>query len=495
MDPIRTHSSRRAKLSLLNEAKLPPQEIDLEEAVLGVLLIEKGAYEVIGDILTKECFYKDANGIIFKAITELYNEKSPIDLLTVTNRLRKSNELDVVGGAFYLTQLTNNVASGANIEYHARLIVEAFLAREVIRIGGEFTSRAFNGDEDVFELMEEYFKAVDAIKNYGVDGIQVPFQVEVDNRVAEKVQMVKDGVKFTGITTGNPKLDSITGGWVKQNLIIIGARPAMGKSVKGLNYAKHCALSGKPVAVFSLEMSTQELIDRYIVEEAEIPLHHYRSNDLSPYQMDMIRNAAKNLKKLPITIYDTPAINCQFVRRKAKAVIKKYGSIGLIVVDYLQLMTPDSKQGNREQEIGSISRGLKAIAKELGVPVIALAQVGRGVELTKDKRPDLSHLRESGSIENDADVVMFIYRPSYYFEWGKHPDEEYSMESIGNSDYEMAAELLIAKNRNGVPNAKIKERFIGAFSTFRTLEQTTTTFMDDSEPENNDINQFNDSPF
>jgi len=476
----------------MSVGKIPPSAIDLEEAVLGGLLIESANHlDDVMAILSGRCFYKEAHNLIYKAIIDLYNAKEPVDILTVTAQLKKSEELELVGGGYYITQLTNRVASNANIIFHARLVAEAYLAREIIRIGGEFQNRAFEDSQDVFELIEELHKEVDNLKNYGVDGNEVPLSVQIDERIAEKDKLVKDGVKFTGITTGNDKLDSITGGWVKQNLIIVAGRPGSGKSVKGLDYAKHCAKSGKYAVVFSLEMSTQELIDRFIVAECQIPLHHYRANNLTHYQMEQIKYGAKELKKLPMIIYDKGAIDCSFIRRKAKSAIKRHGSIGMIVVDYLQLMTAEGKNGNREQEVSSISRGLKALAKELDVPVIALAQVGRGSEQSKDKRPDLSHLRESGQIEGDADVVMFIYRAAYHFSYGKHPDDEYSQDNISESEYDLVAELLVAKNRNGVPSAKIKEKFMGAFSTF--YQYGTDNMTPFVEPE--EENEPQDAPF
>ena len=455
------------RVSLDGGGKLPPQDIELEYAVLGAIMLDKNVVDAALELLVPECFYKDSNSLVFKSIVKLAKDKSPVDILTVTAQLKKDGNLDSVGGAFAVAQLTNNVASTANVEFHSRIIVEKYLAREVIRIAGEFQSKAYNDEEDVFETLDELYKQIDTIRNFGVSDNDAPFAMQVDERVKEKEKMVADGIKFTGISTGNTSLDKVLGGFVKQNLVIVAARPGMGKSVKGLDYAKECAVQGKTAVVFSLEMSSQELIDRFLVTQAQIPLHHYRSNELHHYQVDQIKTAGKALKSLPIVISDKPSINCNHIRRKVKSVIKSHGNLGLIVVDYLQLMTSTEKLNNREQEVSSVSRGLKAIAKEFDVPVIALVQVGRGAEQSKDKRPELSHLRESGSIESDADVVMFIYRPRYYFDYGKHPDDIYSMDNITESDYETLSELLIAKNRNGIPNAMVKEKFLGAFSTFK----------------------------
>lgn len=454
--------------------KLPPQEIELEEAVLGAILLEKEAFDTVAEILIPDSFYKEAHTIIYKTIRELAINAQPMDILTVTAELRKKGQLEIVGGAYYITQLTNRVASTANIEYHARIVAEAYLGRELIRLGSEISSRAFNNDEDIFELIEDAYNQIDNIKNFGADsGSDIPFKVMLRDRVALKEQLVKDGVSFTGIPTGNKYLDSVTGGWVKGNSIILGARTAMGKSVKALQYAKVCATkANKPAAIFSLEMSADELIDRYIVEEAKVYIQDYRANKMTPYDLEKVRNAKRELEKLPIHIFDKAAVGVSYIKRKCKQIIKKEGDLGLIVIDYLQLMSSSiGKSNNREQEVANISRGIKALAKELNVPIISLAQVGRIAEKTSDKRPTLDSLRESASVENDADVVIFIYRPEYYFEWGKHPDDKYSQDSISETDYKLAAELIVAKNRNGTPNVVINEKFYGYYSMFTDAKE------------------------
>jgi len=386
----------RKRRSMLHEgSKLPPQACEIEEAILGALMLHADAYEKASAIITHKCFYKDAHGMIYKAISDLQEKKSKIDILTVTEELRSTGKLDLVGGPFAITQLTNRVASAANIETHSAIIYEKFIAREVIRISGEFQTRAFDEEEDAFDLIDDFYAEVSAVRDMNSDNeIEKPYAISIDERVAEKAKMVKEGVTFSGLPTGNVKLDKTIGGFVKANLIIIAARPAMGKSVKGLNYAKTAAEYGARVALFSLEMSKTELIDRQLVEESKIYLHDYRANQITDYDLQKIIAAGKALRKLPIDIFDTPSISCNFIRKKCKKIIKQHGSLGMIVVDYLQMMTSDGKEGNREQEVSSISRGLKAIAKEFDVPVLALAQVGRSVMLAKDRRPDLSHLRE-----------------------------------------------------------------------------------------------------
>jgi replicative DNA helicase len=476
---------------------IPPQDIQLEIAVLGALILYSDSYEQVSNILRSEVFYKSDHATIYKAIETLHKDKAKVDLLTVTAQLRKTNELDDVGGAYAVTILTQSIMSSAHIEYHARILVEKYLSREVIRIAHSYQATAFKDEEDVFEMMDEMAKELELLRNYTADEeADKPLAISLQERGEEKRRMVREGLISSGIPTGNKKVDKVIGGWVKQNLIILAARPSMGKSVKAMNYAKQAAQSSEPVLFFSLEMSTQELIDRFIVEEARIPLHDYRANNLTDYDLDKIDVAVKALKKLPIQIVDKASINPRFIRKKAKQYIKSHGKLGMIIIDYLQLMTPSEKTNNREQEVASVSRELKAIAKELDIPVMALAQVARSVTQSVDKRPDLSHLRESGSIEQDADVVMAIYRPSYYFEYGQHPDGKdssgkYNQDNIGQTEYEQASELLILKNRNGVAFGAIDEKFIGMYSTFKSAEEASEPIYQD----NSDIIPFDNDPF
>jgi len=328
--------------SLDGMGKLPPQDVQVEIAILGVLLIEKDAFEKVCEILNPDCFYKNEHKLIYKAILELHTEKKNVDILTVTAQLRKNGELDTVGGAFGITQLTDRVASSAHIENHARIITELYLKREIIRISGDFQSRSYDDMEDVFEIIDELHKEVDAIRNYGVDGSEdVPLAISIDERIEEKVKMVSEGITMTGITTGNPKLDSITSGFNKGCLYVFAAAPSLGKSVKGLNYAKIAASHGNRVPVFSLEMSKRDYIDRFICEESKVPLGDYRANRVTHYDMDKIKIAAKHLKSLPISIYDNPSANTNYIRKKIKSEIKRFGSIQMIVVDYAQLIKPN----------------------------------------------------------------------------------------------------------------------------------------------------------
>ena len=356
------------------------------------------------------------------------------------------------------------------METHARVIVEKYLYRELIRISSEATKNSFNESVDVFELFDEVTKDLsDTMLFINEQTPDKPLAVSIDERVEQKKDLIEAGVNFTGIPTGNTKLDEYTGGWQKGNLIILAARPSMGKSVKAMDFVKKAAQTAQEnevVIFFSLEMSTEELIDRMIVADAQIDFTKYKSNKLSPNEIISMSNSAKKLKALPILIIDRAGINPKFIRKKLRGLEKRGKKVRLATVDYLQLMHADEKTNNMEQELGYISRSLKAIAKDFEFPFVALAQLSRAVETTSDKRPMLSHIRSSGQIEQDADIVMFIYRPSYYFEYGKHPDEDYAPANITEQAYKRAAELIIAKNRNGMPSIRISEFFVGEFQFF-----------------------------
>lgn len=483
---------RKPRVNFDIGGKLPPQETQAEVAVLGVLLIEKDSFEKVCDILNPNCFYKNEHQIIYKAILELHAEKKNVDILTVTAQLKKSNELDSVGGPFFIVQLTDKVVSSAHLEDHARLIAEAYLSREVIRISGEYQSRAFSGEEDIFDLMDEFHKEVDAIRNYGIDSEgEVPLGVAIDERVKEKEEMVRNKIEITGITTGNKALDSITSGHNKGNVYVYGGATGMGKSVKGLNFARIAAELGHRVPVFSLEMPKNDFIDRFLSEEARIPLHDYRANRMTDYDINKMRAAAQAFKKLPITIFDNPSANTNYIRKKLKSEIKKYGSIGLVVIDYAQLLKCSEKAGTREQELSIAIKDVKVIAKEFDVPIILLAMIGRGIWQVSDRRPTLNHLRETAELENTADFVGLIYRGSYYFDYINHPDlkdPESKISKIEKWEYDLHSELIVCKNRAGIPNAVIYEKFYGQYSCFTTenLESHQEPF--ENEPTNSDLN-------
>ncbi|MFO7822784.1 MAG: replicative DNA helicase [Cyclobacterium sp.] len=443
--------------------KLPPQAIDLEEAVLGALMLEKDALTAVVDILLPDSFYKDAHKMVYEAILDLFNAGEPIDLLTVTNQLRKNGKLELVGGAYFITELTSRVSSASNIEYHARIITEQAMKRDMIRIASEIQKEAFEDTTDVFELLDKMEQSLFEIsennikKNYvDMRSIMREAIIELESKKGQK-----DGL--TGVPSGFTALDRVTSGWQKSDLVIIAARPAMGKTAFVLSVLRNAAVDhDRPVAIFSLEMSSIQLVNRLISSEAELDSEKIKKGNLADYEWQQLIHKTGKLTSAPLFVDDTPALSILELRAKCRR-LKAQNDVQLIVVDYLQLMSGDSKGnngGNREQEISSISRALKKIAKELSVPVIALSQLSRAVETRGgDKRPQLSDLRESGAIEQDADIVMFLYRPEYY---GITEDED------GNSTSGVG-EVIIAKHRNGsLENVKL--RFIGKYTKFTDLD-------------------------
>lgn len=444
--------------------KVPPQAVELEEAVLGALMLEKDALTNVIDILKVESFYKESHKVIFQAILDLFTESQPIDLLTVTTQLRKNGALEVAGGAFYITELTSKVASAANIEYHARIITEQSIKRELIRISGEIQKDAFEDTTDVFELLDKMEQSLFEIseknirKNYS--DMRSIMREAISELEARKNQ--KDGL--TGVPSGFTALDRVTSGWQKSDLVIIAARPAMGKTAFVLSVLRNAAVDhNRPVAIFSLEMSSVQLVNRLISAEAELDSEKIKKGTLADHEWAQLIHKTAKLSKASLFVDDTPALSILELRAKCRK-LKAQHDIQLVVIDYLQLMSGDSKNGgqggNREQEIASISRALKKIAKELSIPVIALSQLSRAVETRGgDKRPQLSDLRESGAIEQDADMVMFLYRPEYY---GITQDED-------NNSTAGVGEVIIAKHRNGSLD-NVKLRFIGKYTKFADLD-------------------------
>lgn len=438
--------------------KLPPQALDLEEATLGALMLEKDALTKVIDILHPESFYKDAHQIIFKAIHQLFHRSEPIDILTVTNELKRTGQLDIVGGPFAITQLTNRVASAANIEYHARIILQKHIQRELIRISSETIKDAYEDTSDVFSLLDRAEKNLFEVAQ---GNIRRNF-MEMSQMVSEAYKQIEtarsQGTGITGVQSGFTNLDRITSGWQKSDLIVLAARPGMGKTAFVLSLARNAAIGfNRPVAVFSLEMSSVQLVQRMISSETGIPSEKLRKGTLDNVEWQKLTSMTGKLSSAPVYIDDTPSLSIFDLRSKCRR-LKQMHDIQMVIIDYLQLMRGDveGKGGNREQEISSISRSLKAIAKELDVPIIALSQLSRAVESRGgSKRPQLSDLRESGAIEQDADMVMFIYRPEYY---GIEYDED-------QSPTKGMAEVIIAKHRNGALDT-VKLKFINHLAKF-----------------------------
>lgn len=435
--------------------KLPPQAPDLEEAILGALMLEKNALTSVVEFLRPEHFYREQHLEIYNAILDLFKSSEPVDMRTVVAQLRKNGKLELVGGAFYIAELTSRVSSAANIEYHARIIIELAIKRELIQISSSIQQEAYEDTNDVFELLDKteqsIFKISDSNLRKNYDSMHSLMHKAIKELQEKKNH--KDGL--TGVPTGFSRLDRITSGWQKADLVIIAARPGMGKTAFVVSAMRNAAVDFKhPVGIFSLEMSSVQLVNRLISAEAELESEKLKKGNLEQFEWAQLIHKTDRLSSAPIFIDDTPALSILELRAKCRR-LKAEHNIALIIIDYLQLMKGEPG-GNREQEIASISRALKGIAKELDVPVIALSQLSRGVETRGgDKRPQLSDLRESGSIEQDADIVMFLYRPEYY---KITVDEE-------NNPTQGMAEVIVAKHRNGSLDT-VKLKFIGKYTKF-----------------------------
>lgn len=432
-------------LSTMVYGKVPPQARELEEAVLGAVMLEKAAFDTVIEILKPECFYVDAHQRIFHAMQNLANKSQPIDILTVVEELRFKEELDIVGGPYFVTKLTNSVVSSANIEAHSRIILQKFIQRELIRISGEIITDAYEDSTDVFDLLDQAES-----KMYEVTSKHLKNNYEsIDSVLVKTIQRIEDlrhrNEDITGVPSGFPSLDRITYGWQNTDLIILAARPSVGKTAFALNLARNAALhptKPTPVAVFSLEMSAGQLVQRILSAESEIWLEKIARGKMEEHEMKQLyAKGIQRLAQAPIFIDDTAALNIFELRAKCRR-LKSINNIGLIIIDYLQLMSgTGDRNSNREQEISTISRSLKGLAKELQVPIIALSQLSREVEKRKEgnKMPQLSDLRESGAIEQDADMVCFLYRPEYY---------DVTTNEHGESN-KGETHVRIAKHRNG----------------------------------------------
>lgn len=454
----------------LQFGKIPPQAVDIEEAVLGALMLSSSKRDEIIPILKSEIFYKDANQIIFTTIQELYNEGTPIDTLTVSNKLRNKGELEAVGGVFYLTQLTAPVASISNIEVHARIITQKFILREIIRYAGGFCSDAFDETVDVFDLIAQIENFTTNLNQYIIGrDYETNYAKLVEDTYQEIIK--KSELGFTGIDTGSAKLNSITGGWQNTDLILLCARPGIGKSTRMVSFMKAAALSGKKSALFTLEMSSRQIIKKQLSEQSGVYGDKILTSNLTDYDKPKLFTAKEELKRLPIYINEKSAVTPNYIKAVCKERKKKYG-LDLIFIDYIQLEKPNTMQKgrNREQEISDISASLKNIGKELNVPVIALSQLNREVDKRADKRPILSDLRESGSLEQDADIVLGQYRPSKYHKFSSDADYK-DRGDMTEEIYKRVSELHILKHRNGKAEVYFEEMFYGELSRYDTGER------------------------
>lgn len=454
--------------------KIQPQAVELEEAVLGAILLDKDAIGVVVDVLKPESFYSDANQLIFQQCLRLFEKMHPIDMLTVTEALKKAGKLDDIGGGYYITELTNRVGSMANIEYHAKIVQQKYIERQLIKFSGELIRDAYEQKKDTFDLLEQAEKGIFAVTQSGYNKAEREIGGLVSQVIKQVEQAVKIGDGLTGEPSGITSIDRVTCGWQKSDLIILAARPGMGKTSLAVAVAKNLASEfKKAVAIFSLEMSATQLVQRMISDEARISGQKLKSGKMDALDFKNLQRAAETISDLPIFIDDTPGITITEMRAKCRR-LKLRNDIKLVVVDYIQLMqgSENGRGGNREQEISQISRGLKMLAKELDVPVIALSQLSRAVETRGgSKRPQLSDLRESGAIEQDSDIVTFIYRPEYY---------QIMEDESGNSTRGIA-EFIIAKHRNGSLST-VPLKFEAEFTSFCDLDKIVLEFPADKEP-------------
>jgi replicative DNA helicase len=481
INPIRLDKST---IINLEKGKLPPQVLDLEEAVLGAMMIDKKGVDEVIDILQPDAFYKEGHKYIFEAIVQLFTDTQPIDLLTVSAQLRKNAKLELAGGDFYLIQLTQKISSSAHIEFHSRIILQKFIQRSLIRMSSDIIEESYDETTDVFDLLDKAESKLYEVTQGNIKRSSETAQSLV-LQAKKRIEEIANQKGLSGVETGFTKLDAITSGWQPSDLIIIAARPGMGKTAFVLSMARNIAIDfGHPVALFSLEMSSVQLITRLISSETGLSSEKLRTGKLEKFEWEQLSVKVKNLEKAPLYIDDSPSLSIFDLRAKARRLASQHG-IKIIIVDYLQLMTAGGNGkggGNREQEISTISRNLKALAKELNIPVIALSQLSRAVETRgSSKRPLLSDLRESGAIEQDADIVSFIYRPEYYKieEW----DDDEQSPSAGQ------AEFIIAKHRNGsLENVRLK--FIGNLGKFDNLEDYSGSYDDLPSKMNHDDNPF-----
>jgi replicative DNA helicase len=482
-NPVIGRKIDKSTIINLERGKIPPQAVDLEEVVLGAMMIDKKGVDEVIDILHPDVFYKDAHRHVYEAIFKLFETSEPVDLLTVSAQLKKDGRLEAVGGDFYLIKLTQKVASSAHIEFHARIILQKYIQRSLIKISNEIIEDAYDDGTDVFDLLD----AAES-KLYDVTQGNLKRSAETAQNLViqakKRIEEIANKEGLSGIPSGFDKLDKLTSGWQPSDLIIVAARPGMGKTALTLSMARNIAVNSNiPVAFFSCEMSSVQLITRLISSETGLSSEKLRTGRLEKHEWEQLNVKVKALEKAPLFIDDTPSLSIFDLRAKARRLASQHG-IKMVIIDYLQLMTAGgtSKGGNREQEISTISRNLKALAKELNIPVIALSQLSRAVETRGgSKRPILSDLRESGAIEQDADIVSFIFRPEYYKidEWD---DEE-------RSPTQGQAEFIVAKHRNGgLENIRLK--FIGNLGKFDNLDDFDSPFEFQSKMNENEDNPF-----
>lgn len=438
--------------------RVPPQAVEVEAAVLGAMLLDQEGISAVLEIIDDTAFYRDAHRKIYNAIVALYERNEPTDLLTLTTELNKRQQLADVGGAFYLAGLVDNVSTAANIEYHAKIVFEKSMSRKLINASTQIAQRAYEATENAEDLLDEAEQMIFALSERKLSRGFTHLNPILHDTFENIERLHAHSSSVTGVATGFTKLDEMTAGFQPGDLIIIAARPSMGKTALCLNIARNASIDGKiGVGIFSLEMASHQLAQRMLCSEARVDSHLMRTGRLPGDAWSNLSIAVGSLAQAPIFIDETPAISVTEVRSRARRLISEHDNLGMLIIDYLQLMRGPREAENRQQEISTISRNLKALAKELNIPIVALSQLSRAVESRGDgqKRPQLSDLRESGAIEQDADVVLFIYRPSRYGQVEEHEKNR--------------AEIIIGKQRNG-PTGTVELVFLDHYAAFENLE-------------------------
>lgn len=436
--------------------KIPPQNLDAEQSVLGAMLIDKEAVVKAVEILRPQDFYRDANGLIYEAIVNLFDRSEAVDLITLSEELRQSGRLDQVGGVSYVASLANSVPTAANVEHYARIVEEKSLLRKLISVSTRIAQLGYEAEEEVESLLDRAEQMIFELTQRKTHSAFIPLKT-ILMQTFERIEFLyqnKGGI--TGVPSGFVDLDRFTSGFQPSDLIIVAARPSMGKTAFCLNIAQNAGVRKKlPVAIFSLEMSREQLVTRMLCGEAMVDAQKIRTGQLADEDWQKLTQAAGPLAQAPLYIDDAPGISVVEMRAKCRRLKSEHG-LSMVVIDYLQLMQGGRKTENRQQEISEISRSLKSLARELQVPVIALSQLSRAVEQRQDKKPMMSDLRESGSLEQDADLVMFIYRDEYY-----NPE----------TDRRGKADIIIAKQRNG-PVGTVELGFFREFTKFVNLDRS-----------------------
>lgn len=463
----------------LDLGKMPPQAIELEESVLGALMLESECYYKIGHILTPECFYKDAHQKIYTAIVELASKNKKADILTVTEQLRKNKTIEEVGGPYYVANLTSRVGGAGNIEYHSYLIKQKFIQREIIRMSSDLQSKAYD-DIDVNDLLElaqkELFKIV--LGTITQEAVKASILISIEIKGLE--EKIKNNVQCTGVPSGFTNLDRISGGWQSPDLIILAARPSQGKTAVAIYFGMFPATLNIPVVIFSLEMSKEQVAQRLISYTSKVDSIKFKNLKLHSEDFKQMDKSLGQFDNMPLYVDDTPALSIVEFSSKANLYKMKYG-VKLIIIDYLQLMQ-GQKGVNRDQEIGTITRCIKSVSKTLNVPIIALSQLNREVEKKGNKRPQLSDLRESGNIEQDADIVAFIHRPE------KYGETEMDIPGLGKNISTVGLlDIIISKNRNGA----VGDAILWTDDSFNNLREEKEMFPELKDlpmPVNNEFN-------